>query len=246
MRPRSNRMPMRTRVQTYSLIAIVCVCGVAADAAVDARSAALAPSPRVVATAIKRSAPHVAQQATDVRPRHNADSAIIVATSRTSVTIPKDPRDAATMTAHQQTHAIAISIHSREHAKNAAKINRSTVVYQGTDVGASTAVQAMTAGGLRFMTVISGPDAPRDYLFDINLPPGARIVLVDNGALRIVTAEGSPIASIDEPWAVDADGRSLPVSYSTARSRLTMHVDHRRAAYPVVADPAIQNDGNPS
>jgi len=237
---------MRARVHVYSLAAIVCVCAIAPAAAVDARSAARAPSPRVVATAIKRSAPHVAQQATDVRPRHTADSAIIVATSRTSVTIAKDPRDAATMTAHQPPHAIAIAIHSRQHAKNAVRINPTTVVYQGTDVSASTAVQAIAAGGLRFMTIIAGPDAPREYLFDMHLPPRARIVLADNGALRIVTATGSPIASIDKPWAVDADGRSLPITYSTTQSTLTMHIDHRQATYPAIADPVIQNDGSPS
>jgi hypothetical protein len=240
-------MATRARVRTCSLTASVClcVCGSVAGATVDARSGAHAPSPRAVAAAINRSAPHVAQRATDVRARHDADSAIVVTTSRTSVTIPKDPRHAATMTA-RHAHVIAISIDSGEHAGNATKINRSTVVYHGTDVGASTAVQAMASGGLRFMTIISGPEAPCDYSFDMGLPSGAKIVPVDDGGLRIVTAAGSPIWSIEAPWAADADGRSLPVSYSTDRSTLTMHVNHRRAAYPVVADPVIQNDGNPS
>lgn len=59
-------------------------------------------------------------------------------------------------------------------------------------------------------------------------------------AAQKLVAEDEVVAMlVDVPWAKDAEGRPIPVSYDVESDVLTMTVEHRGAdtAYPVVADP---------
>ncbi|MTB89670.1 hypothetical protein H9L21_14160 [Aeromicrobium senzhongii] len=50
---------------------------------------------------------------------------------------------------------------------------------------------------------------------------------------------GEPVAAIEKPWAVDANGVEVATRYVTDGSNLVQVVDHRQAdiAFPVTADP---------
>jgi len=52
---------------------------------------------------------------------------------------------------------------------------------------------------------------------------------------------GQIIAAIQKPWAVDADGKRVPVSLSVEGDVVTMTVDHRGGDYklPIIADPYL-------
>lgn len=54
-------------------------------------------------------------------------------------------------------------------------------------------------------------------------------------------AGGHVIAAIQKPWAVDANGKQVPVSLSVDGDVVTMTVDHRGGDYalPIVADPDL-------
>lgn len=96
---------------------------------------------------------------------------------------------------------------------------------------------------------ISGSDLA--FVYDIDLPAGAKLVQGPNGEVAAVreTADATTrslevIGTIKSPWALDAHGTPQPVSYSVDGKAITMTVSpHAAAKYPIVADPeAIVGD----
>lgn len=67
---------------------------------------------------------------------------------------------------------------------------------------------------------------------------GAELLLLDNGSVSVSDGENF-LGGIDAPWAVDAEGRSLPTRYEISGSTLTQVVDTTDATFPVVADPTV-------
>ena len=63
------------------------------------------------------------------------------------------------------------------------------------------------------------------------------MALDEAGAAVIVGADGVPVASVQAPWAYDANGRAIPTQFEVNGATLTQVVEHSGAAYPVVADP---------
>ncbi|MFF4283288.1 hypothetical protein ACFY0Z_31470 [Streptomyces kronopolitis] len=110
--------------------------------------------------------------------------------------------------------------------------------------------------GVRMMTVIKGPDAPKDTRYTLNLPAGTHLEEAspsyDADSARpeddsdvpmtgyvIVGADDAVLGEIEAPWAKDANGKSVPTHYTLDGNQLTQTVDHAGAAYPVVADPTV-------
>ncbi len=96
-----------------------------------------------------------------------------------------------------------------------------------------------SAGGVRMMTMLQGPDAPTDYAFPLSIPDGGTIASDGDGGYDILDAAGVKTLHIAAPWARDADQAAVPVSYSLDGTTLTMHIDTTGASFPIVADPAI-------
>ncbi|WP_158297050.1 hypothetical protein [Zhihengliuella sp. ISTPL4] len=87
----------------------------------------------------------------------------------------------------------------------------------------------------RFAAILdSTTDGPPEWTFEHDI----RLTLLDNGTVSISNAT-SFLGGIDAPWAVDADGRSLPTHYEVSGSTLTQIVDTTGASFPVVADPTV-------
>lgn len=224
---------MRHRLTALTLTAAL-ILGSGASA--EAEDAADAASPAEVAAVIADVAPEIADQTTTVTVARDSDSAVIATTEGTTIDVPKDPTDPVTVTT-PGTETIAITIEGADDATAAKRTESGTVVYEGTDEQASTAVQATDGGGVRFMTVISGPDAPTEYRFEMDLPEGSVVLAEETGGLTLVNADDSGLMEIGAPWAKDANDQDVPVSYSVEGSTIVMHVEHAGAAYPVVADP---------
>ena len=90
-----------------------------------------------------------------------------------------------------------------------------TTVYDGDAQGTSLAVQPL-ADGLRTLVSINSPDAPEDYSFQLG-GSVARLALNDDGSVTGYDADDQPVATLDRPWAVDANGVSRRTTASTAR-----------------------------
>lgn len=62
-------------------------------------------------------------------------------------------------------------------------------------------------------------------------------------AVTETVVETQQIATIETPWAVDADGTALPTSYTLEGTNLTQNIDTTNATYPITADPSWQWNG---
>lgn len=98
------------------------------------------------------------------------------------------------------------------------------------------AVSFPEEGATRFSAVLSAP--PSDYP-EWTFESETRLLLLDDGAVSVSNADGF-LGGIEAPWAVDAEGQSLPTHYEISGSTLTQVVDTTGAAFPVVADPTVQ------
>lgn len=101
---------------------------------------------------------------------------------------------------------------------------------------------------------------PSTVTFDLDLAPGHSLVATPDGGAVIFddatlaelqatpeqVAAGIAVdvslavaATIDAPWAVDAEGRSLPTEYEVLDDALVQHVDTTGAVFPIAADPSF-------
>lgn len=127
-----------------------------------------------------------------------------------------------------------------------------------TEVDQTTLVtsQYMTSGvaggagvsSARAVLVIPNADAPASYDFDIDAPEGTVAEHHADGSVTLLrpgtTEDGvqvdTVIATFNAPWAVDANGVSVPTSYSFDGTTLTQKIDFSAVtAFPVVADPKV-------
>jgi len=90
--------------------------------------------------------------------------------------------------------------------------------------------------------VINNASAPTSYSFEVLVDGLPARLQLDGERVRIADSNGEFVNSINPAWAVDAERRSIPTSYSVHGNTLTQHVDHAGAAYPVVADPGLSCD----
>lgn len=97
------------------------------------------------------------------------------------------------------------------------------------------AVSYPAAGSTRFTAVFESPAAEAPHW---TFEEGTQLLLLDDGSVSVSDGEEFP-GGIDAPWAVDADGRSLPTHYEVSGSTLTQIVDTSGASFPVVADPTV-------
>ena len=93
--------------------------------------------------------------------------------------------------------------------------------------------------GVQVLTVLE--EGTTSATFSVAVPEGA--VLRDEGdqVSLALEAEGVRLtfAEFDKPWAVDANGVSLPTEYLVSGDTIVQTVDTTGAAFPVVADPKI-------
>lgn len=91
--------------------------------------------------------------------------------------------------------------------------------------------------------VINDASAPTEFRFriDSNGAPASLESLAD-GSVRVRDSSGELVNVILPAWAKDANGVSVPTSYTVDGNILTQTVRHAGATYPVVADPGLACD----
>ena len=72
-------------------------------------------------------------------------------------------------------------------------------------------------GSTRFAAVLTNSNEVRPQW---TFAGSAQLLLLDNGTVSISDGE-KLLGGIDAPWAIDAEGRSLPTRYEISGSRLT-------------------------
>lgn len=91
--------------------------------------------------------------------------------------------------------------------------------------------------------VLHDSTAPDEFRFEIS-GTDEPVVLeaADDGTVLVKDSAGELLNALHAPWAVDASGRSLSTTYQLDGNVVVQHIDHRGAAYPVVADPRLACD----
>ncbi|MFK0239220.1 hypothetical protein ACIQTX_00060 [Microbacterium sp. NPDC090281] len=111
-----------------------------------------------------------------------------------------------------------------------------TVVFEADDrSGDAVAVQTLVDGSTRIQTVIGGAASPHEFGYRMD---GYQPYQSDTGEVIFLNEAGDyvPVAA---PWAVDANGKSVPTFYEVRGDELFQVVaPGAETAYPVVADPS--------
>jgi hypothetical protein len=105
--------------------------------------------------------------------------------------------------------------------------------------GASSAAYVQPIrNGVRLLTALADASAGEEFSYTFDVPAGTHSTPVPGGDTILSDAANHYIGSFGEAWAVDAQGRSLPTSYSWSGSTLTQHVELAAdTAFPVLIDP---------
>lgn len=105
-------------------------------------------------------------------------------------------------------------------------------------------VQA-TAKGVQIVQVAQTPEAANNLSVATDAPDGFRWVPVENGGLQLVGQDADPVAFIESPWALDANGRELPTTFTLENGVISQHVDTRGATFPVSHPSNCRSPGRP-
>jgi hypothetical protein len=169
----------------------------------------------------------------------DADSAMVTSANGTTVDIPKDPEHGVTFGASNGPK-LEITLPNADQARAAQAVANGIVAYDSGN-GSANAVQANEDGSVRMLTVIDSPNAPTAYDYQVTVPSGGHVqVAIDGGAMAL-DSEGKLIATIEKPWAKDANGMTIETWFTTDGITLVQHVNHTvpGAAYPITADPRV-------
>ncbi|MDR6867417.1 hypothetical protein J2Y69_002020 [Microbacterium resistens] len=102
----------------------------------------------------------------------------------------------------------------------------------------STIAQRKSDGSIQILTAIESSSAPTEFTYELSLPPESEVTVNDDGSVAILGTDGSFLAGIHTPWAVDAEGNTVSTHYEVDGTHLTQIVSHDEGfAYPIVADP---------
>ncbi|HET8814502.1 MAG TPA: SMP-30/gluconolactonase/LRE family protein [Solirubrobacterales bacterium] len=98
-----------------------------------------------------------------------------------------------------------------------------------------------TATGVELFDQLRSENSPDELRFHLQMPEGAQLQSSGNGAV-VIAADGSKLASVPPPLAVDAQGTEVPVQMQVEGNSLILDV-HREPgefAYPILVDPIIE------
>jgi hypothetical protein len=92
------------------------------------------------------------------------------------------------------------------------------------------------ATGSSHLVVLKDSTASSNVAFTVT-KAGTKLVADPLGGVTLIDAKGKYDSRITAPWAYDAQGRSLPTSFTVIGNVITQHINTHGAAFPVVADP---------
>lgn len=231
---RTPSAPRRSALARPLTVAAVTCCVIAYSAVpASAEHNVETTSPSVVAALVAEAAPDGAQPVD----ANSTSSTFETSTADTDTTIPVDPDRPIEVTTSIAGRELSASIALPEglDLAGAEATGNGTVVYP-SESDASVAVQTLQSGDTRVQTVIPSRDATHEAAFGMD---GFRAVIDSSGDAGFIQNEREgAFIPVDSPWAVDANGASVPTHYEVRGDRLVQVVTPTaETVYPVVADP---------
>lgn len=98
----------------------------------------------------------------------------------------------------------------------------------------------LQSGDSRAVIQIDSPDAPTAYSFEMT-GEYTSLVMREDGGIDALDANSNIVASVDAPWAYDADGDAVPTHFIIDGNTITQVVEHNESFdYGIVADPTLR------
>lgn len=143
--------------------------------------------------------------------------------------------------------SVAVIMPPEADVESAVIADDGTVVYAATDTsgdsGVDIGVTIIEDGSIRIHTVISSPDAPHEFTYELEVPEGTTLSIEDDGSVSGLDPEGRFVVGAATPWATDANGVDVETSYRLEGNAIIQTVETSdENAYPVVADPWLGVD----
>jgi hypothetical protein len=156
-----------------------------------------------------------------------------------SVTVPRDPSNGVQLVLDSGT--ISVQLPSGEDASNAVELDSGAITYP-SDTGVANTVIPLDDGA-QLLTTISSPNAPTSFSYDFGVSDDGTAAVTDDGSALVLASSGEVLLRAAAPWAVDANGVSVPTHYEVRDTELIQVVDHTSGefAYPIVADPRLDS-----
>ncbi|MCJ1706463.1 hypothetical protein [Microbacterium sp. VKM Ac-2923] len=136
---------------------------------------------------------------------------------------------------------VTVSLPSDDAAAPSKRVGAAAVEHERGD-GSSIVPAVRSNGVLQVMSVMDDAASPTAFTYEVAAGDGSSLVALPDGGVIVLDSDGQEAAMVAPPWALDAEGRSIPTRYEIDGERLTQVVDTAAAAdvaYPVVADPGI-------
>jgi YD repeat-containing protein len=112
--------------------------------------------------------------------------------------------------------------------------------YGEVDAGADTDLMVSpTATGFEIFDLLRSVASPETLRFHVEMPAGATLRANQWGGAELVAGDGSLLALVPKPWALDAQGTPVPVALAVEGASIVLTLDHREEdfAYPILVDP---------
>ncbi|OYD61214.1 hypothetical protein [Rhodococcus sp. OK302] len=93
--------------------------------------------------------------------------------------------------------------------------------------------------GSRFFYLIHDRTSSHEAEIPVTVPPGGHMAVNPDSSVTVFDADGSPVSTVEAPWAYDANGKPIPTHYEVRDGKLVQVVDTTglNPLYPILADP---------
>ena len=100
--------------------------------------------------------------------------------------------------------------------------------------------ESLLSGDVRAIIQIDSPDSPTAYSFEMT-GEYSTLKLREDGGIDAIDEQNNIVASVDSPWAYDANGEAVPTYFTIDGTTITQVVEHdERFEYGIVADPTLK------
>lgn len=112
------------------------------------------------------------------------------------------------------------------------------VVYRHKKNAGAVTVQKTEKGGVRQLLTVADRSEGSTFRFPVRLPARLSMTLLDDGSISVTNRNGRVVGSFATPWAVDANGVSVPTKYTLEGNTIVQKLTYSAGtAFPVTADP---------
>lgn len=109
-----------------------------------------------------------------------------------------------------------------------------------TSENGATVSSYTTRDGVQTLIQIPSASAAKEYWFPLGVPEGGEATLFPDETVIITDGDGRAVGGIKAPWAVDANGSSVPTTFRMEGNDLVQTVGFTEGtAFPVTADPDL-------